>query len=334
MGVIEMRVALFAADYFAVPLCEALIESKDLAVLVTQPDKPSGRGRVSTPMPVREIAEKANIPVCTPESLKDPDFKAQFEEINPQIPIVAAYGEYIPSWIRDWHPFPCINVHPSLLPRWRGADPIRAAIINGDPKTGVTIHFTERKLDSGDILVRFETRILPDETYNQLRDFLALASVGLIKNLLARLMEISVRALAGLEEFPSKETIGRILQVSKQNEKNATYAPKLEKDSWWIDWEKDGQTVHNLIRGLSPDPGARTGPKDKPLIILRTSLMENMSGEPGCVVKANRDGLWVAAGTGVISIISLQPSGKRIMNAPDYINGYRPKIGGPLVGES
>ena len=334
MGDVGMRVALFAADYFAVPLCEALIESGDLACLVTQPDKPSGRGRVTMPMPVREMVEKAKIPVCTPESLKDDDFKTAFEEINPQISIVAAYGEYIPSWIRNRHPFPCVNVHPSLLPRWRGADPIRAAIITGDTKAGVTLHFTEKKMDSGDILSQFETRILPDETYNQLRDFLALASVGLVKNLLARLLEISIKALAGLEEFPSKEKISTILQSTKQNEKNITFAPKLEKESWWIDWKKDGQTVHNLIRGLSPDPGARTGSLEKPLIIFRTSLMDNIGGEPGCVVKANRDGLWVACGTGAVNIISIQPSGKRIMNAVDYINGYRPKIGGPLVGAS
>jgi len=148
------------------------------------------------------------------------------------------------------------------------------------------------------------------------------------------LMEISIKAFAGLEEFPSKDKISTILQSKKQNEKNATIAPKMEKESWWIDWKKDGQTVHNLIRGLSPDPGARVGSLEKPLIILRTSLMDNIGGEPGCVVKANRDGLWVACGTGALNIISIQPSGKRIMNAVDYINGYRPKIGGPLVGAS
>jgi len=325
-----MRVAIFASDDFGIPLVEALIESEMLACLVTQPAKPSGRGQKIKPSAIAEKVEQGKLPVFMPDDLNAEKFKHQLQSVKADIPIVMAYGAFIPLWIRNWKPYPCINVHASLLPRWRGADPIRAAIITGDAKTGVTIHFTEKRIDAGDILTVFETKILPDETYGQLKDFLALASVGLVKNLLFKLRDISILALAGVEQFPSKEKISEILKTKKQNEQMATLAPKLTKSDWCIDWEKDARIVHNHIRGLSPDPGARIGPSDKCLKILRTSVMEHASGVPGFVIKANRDGLWIACKKCAVSIISLQPCGKRIMNAPDFINGYRPGVGKPL----
>jgi methionyl-tRNA formyltransferase len=325
-----MKVALFASDEFAVPFTETLIEDGTLACLVTQPAKPAGRGQKVTMTRVGEIVLGAKLPVFTPESLESESFRKQLKSVNADIPVVMGYGSFIPLWIRKWSPYPCINVHPSLLPRWRGADPIRAAIIEGDKKIGITVHFTEKRMDAGDILAVFETKILPDETYGQLRNFLALAAVGLVKNFLARLREMSILAIAGIGEYPTKEKIGEIFKAKHQDESLATVAPRLEKEQWCIDWEKEAGVVHDHIRGLSPDPGARIGPSDKCLKILRTAVIGHAGGEPGQVIKANRDGLWIACLEGAISVISLQPCGKRIMNATDFINGYRTGVGKPL----
>jgi methionyl-tRNA formyltransferase len=326
-----MRVAFFAADNFAIPLLRHLAERGILCCLVTQPDKPRGRGLKTSPLPIRSEAEKLGIDVLIDESLKSDKFRTEFLSLKADIPIVAAFSLYIPKWIRNWNPFPCINVHPSILPRWRGADPVRRTIIEGDSKTGVTLHFTEKKMDTGDIItISPEIKIDQDITYLEMRDRLSFEAVTLVDNFLERISGIELSDLQEADH-PGREAIKRMFNTYSQDDSETTFAAKLTKNELWIDWDKKAIEIHNLVRGLSPDPSARTGNPSTPLKILKTMFIEDPMASkldsPGGILEANGDILTIACGKDKIRIIEIQPAGRKAISAKDFLNGYRLKPG-------
>ena len=331
-----MRVALFAADDIAIPLCRFLIAENMLACLVTQPDKPRGRGKKTVPLPIRAEAAGSGSKVIVPSSLKSDDFKSEFRSINPDIPLVFAYGLFIPKWIRNWKPFPCVNVHPSLLPRWRGPDPVRGAILAGDKETGITLHFTEKKMDAGDIILVSETvPITEDQTYSTLRSILSEKALIKTKEFLEALTEIEAQGTVGNGEHSGKLLIREKFNCKKQDESEITHTSKIAKSDTWIDWNKSATEIHNQIRGLSDNPGARTGNVQKPLKVLQSRwLTDQNTGEdasPGECLEITDDAIVIKCGEGKLMLLLLQPAGKRTMNARDFVNGYRIKPGDNLA---
>lgn len=327
-----MRVAFFAADNFAIPLLRHLAERGTLCCLVTQPDKPRGRGLKTSPLPIRSEAEKLGIDVLIDESLKSDKFRTAFTALKVDIPIVAAFSLYIPKWIRNWSPFPCINVHPSILPRWRGADPVRRTIIEGDSKTGVTLHFTEKKMDTGDIIMMSpEMKIDQDITYLEMREKLSSESVTLVDNFLERLSGVELSESQEDTNHPGKAAIGSLFNSYPQDDLKATFAGKLTKNEPWIDWDQKAIEIHNLVRGLSPDPSARTGNPSHPLKILKTRFIEDPMASsldsPGGILESDGDMLTIACGKDKIRIIEVQPAGRKAMSVKDFLNGYRLKPG-------
>jgi len=327
-----MRVALFAADDFSIQLCRYLAGENMLACLVTQPDKPRGRGGKVSKLPVMIEAEKHNVPVFIPDTLKDENFKTEFKSIGADIPIIAAYGLFIPKWIRGWNPFPCINVHPSILPRWRGADPIRSAVMAGDTKTGVALHFTKKKIDTGDVIVTSdEYDIDANQTFDELKSALSEIAVTLASDFLNKLAPVNISDYKSSKGHSGENAIRELFNCTTQDDSIATYSQKLDKPMMWINWDKPSRDVHNLIRALSLRPGARTGNPQKPLKILRSEMVEESESAvpamPGEITTASRDSLVVSCSDGLIRLVSLQPAGKRIMDAADFINGYRVKPG-------
>lgn len=327
-----MRIALFAADDFSIQLCRYLAGEHMLACLVTQPDKPRGRGGKVSKLPVRIEAETHNVPVFIPDSLNDENFKTEFKAIGADIPVVAAYGLFIPKWIRDWNPFPCINVHPSILPRWRGADPIRSAVMAGDAKSGVSLHFTKRKIDTGDVIATStEYDIDANQTFDELKSVVSEIAVMLVRDFLNKLASVNISDEKSTKGHSGENAIRELFNCTTQDDSNATYSHKLDKPMMWINWDKPSRDVHNLIRALSSNPGARTGNQQKPLKILRSELVEEIEpavpAMPGEITSVSRDSLVVSCSDGLIRLVSLQPSGKRVMDAADFINGYRVKPG-------
>jgi methionyl-tRNA formyltransferase len=331
-----MRVALFAADDIALPLFRSLAKTNQLACLITQPDKPRGRGKKIVPLPISEEAMSLGVKVLAPTSLKSAGFIDALKSIKIDIPIVFAYGLYIPEWIRNWNPFPCINVHPSLLPRWRGPDPVRSSIMNGDTETSVTIHFTEKTIDTGNIIcVSEKTQIGPDTTYDQLKSNLSEVSKNLIDEFLERISRLDINPCENKDSHPGKKALTAEFNCIAQDESKATFSKKIEKMDLWIDWSKTSRVVHNHIRALSENPGARTGSLEKSLKILFTSIHEPLQviegSKPSDIISIESDYIVVACGEGSIKIHEVQPSGKKKMTARDFVNGYRIKINDSIV---
>ena len=323
-----MRVALFAADDFSLPLCNYLAGENLLACLVTQPDRPRGRGKRIDKLPVRKVSEKCGAPVLTPTSLKDENFRSEFENFEIDIPLVSAYGLFIPKWIRNWQPYPCVNVHPSLLPRWRGAAPVRRTLMAGDTKTGVMLHFTVKKIDCGDIIMvsrGYEIDI--NHNHEELRGVLSEAAVNLVGEFIEKLQSISVNEFDRSAKRPGEMAIRNSFDTVEQAEIGVTYAPKIEKDEIFINWDFPAMQIHNVIRALSPAPGAKTGDTQRPLKILKSIPVENSDeGKPGEIISITPE-LVVSCGSGVIQLNELKPAGKKTMDAVDFVNGYRVKKG-------
>ncbi|MFH1514310.1 MAG: methionyl-tRNA formyltransferase [bacterium] len=323
-----MRVALFVADDFSLPLCNYLANENLLACLVTQPDRPRGRGKKIEKLPVREVGDKCGAPVLTPTSLNDENFKAEFEKIEIDIPLVSAYGLYIPKWIRDWQPFPCINVHPSLLPRWRGAAPVRRTLMAGDTKTGVVLHFTERKMDTGDIImVSGDYEIDINQNHEELRDALSYESVNLVRDFLEKLQNLPVNEIEKTTGHSGQTRIRNSFDCRKQDDNLATLAPKVQKSETVINWELSAMEIHNMIRALSPAPGASTGNSQRPLKILKSEPVGFCGIAALGEIISDTGELVAACGSGAIRLILFKPAGKNAIDAVDFLNGYRVKKG-------
>lgn len=289
---------------FAVPCLVALYEHCDVIGVVTQPDKPRGRGQKLVPSPVKAWAEAHGLPVWQPKRIKEEDFTAFLEEQKPDLMVVVAFGQILSQRILDIPPYGCINVHGSLLPRYRGAAPMQWCVIDGEKKTGITTMFMDAGLDTGDMLLKAEFPIGPDTTLEEVHD---------------GLMALGAKVLIDTLEELSAGTLKRIPQTGESN-----YAPMLTKETGHIHWQDCAQKIHNLVRGLDSWPGAYTFLAGKKYKIWRTRCTtEKTEAQPGTILRADKkEGLFVAAGDGVLEITELQAPGKKRMAAKDYLNGH------------
>lgn len=289
---------------FAVPCLAALYEHCDVIGVVTRPDKPRGRGQKLVPSPVKAWAEAHGLPVWQPKRIKEEDFTAFLEEQKPDLMVVVAFGQILSQRILDIPPYGCINVHGSLLPRYRGAAPMQWCVIDGEKKTGITTMFMDAGLDTGDMLLKAEFPIGPDTTLEEVHD---------------GLMALGAKVLIDTLEELSAGTLKRIPQTGESN-----YAPMLTKETGHIHWQDAAQKIHNLVRGLDSWPGAYTFLAGKKYKIWRTRCTaEKTEEQPGTILRADKkEGLFVAAGDGVLEITELQAPGKKRMAAKDYLNGH------------
>jgi methionyl-tRNA formyltransferase len=302
----DLRVVFFGTPHFAVPTLEALIESPhDVIGVVTQPDRPRGRGQKVTAGPVKAAAMARSLPIVQPASLREPTVEAALTAWRPDLGVVAAYGQLIPAWLLAVPRLGMINVHPSLLPKYRGAAPVHRAVIDGETETGVTIMRVAARLDAGAMLARAVRAIGPDETSEELED--ALAALGA-----TLLVEVADALAAGTaHEEPQDDSL-------------ATYAQRLTKEEGLIDWTLSARGIHNRVRGLCPWPHAYTYVDGRRIIVWKTSPRDARSdAPPGTVIAAGADGVHVAAGDGrALALLELQPENGRPMRAADFLRGH------------
>ncbi len=302
-----MKIVFMGTPDFAVPSLEAILEAgHEVCGVFTQPDKPKNRGMKLLPPPVKRAAMDHGLPVFQPEQLRDGSALEQLRTLGPELIVVAAYGRILPEEILHLPPKGCINVHSSLLPRYRGAAPINWAVINGDRETGVTIMEVARELDAGDILAQVSTPIDPDETVESVHDRLARMGGKLLVQTLEEIERGNVRHIA-------------------QNPAQVTYAPMLSRALSPIDWNKSAVEIHNQIRGLVPWPATSTDIFSRePVKIYAAAPTETATKQqPGTVLSAGKDGIDVACGDGrVLRILELQAPGGRRMAAADYLRGH------------
>ena len=301
----RLRIVFMGTPEFAVPSLRALIEvGENVVAIVTQPDKPRGRGKKLTPPPVREAALKHNIPVFQPEKIKDEPFITAISNFSPDVIAVVAYGKILPKAILDIPPKGCINVHASILPKYRGAAPINWAIINGEKETGITTMLLDEGMDTGDMLLTEKVEIRDDDTASSLHDRLKYIGADLL-----------IKTIKGIKS----ETIRPIPQDDSQ----ATYAPMLKKEDGRIDWTMKAEEIKNLIRGFFPWPGAYTRWDGKQIKIFKAEVEAGVKEEPGTVINISTEGIFVATGKGILLIKELQPENKNRMTASEFIKGYR-----------
>lgn len=300
-----MRILFMGTPDFAVPSIRALVEAgHDVCGAFTQPDKPKNRGMKLQPTPVKEFCLAHDIPVFQPTKLRDGTAMAQIRELAPNLIVVAAYGRILPDEILDYPAKGCINVHSSLLPRYRGAAPINWAILNGDRESGVTIMHMATELDAGDIISQVSTPIDPDETVETLHD---------------RLADLGAELLVQTVEQIADGTAQRI----PQNADQVTYAPMLSRELSPMDWTKKARNLHDQVRGLIPWPAAAAELGGVRCKVFATKVCEETSSaEPGTVLKADKKGLKIVCGEGsVLEICELQPDGKKRMPANAFLQG-------------
>ncbi len=307
-----IRVVFLGTPEFAVPSLEALIKDEDFEVVgvITQPDRPAGRGQQLRQSPVKQVALKHGIPVYQPKKLRNnPEALEKLREWLPDVMVVAAFGQILPREVLEAAPHGCINVHASLLPRWRGAAPIQYAIRAGDTETGVSIMKLDEGLDTGPTLVRWATPIRPDDTAATLHD--RLAAYG------ARALTHTLRAY-----------VEGLLKPEPQPEEGVTYAPALKKEQGRIDWAEPAEAVDRHVRAYDPWPGTFTTLDGEMLKIIGGKPLpgENTGRPPGTVVEHD-GGLAVQTGDGLYVLESVQPAGKRAMSAQAYLAGHADVIG-------
>lgn len=325
-GASMMRIVFMGTPDFAVGALEAILQAgHQVAAVVTQPDKPKGRGKEIQMTPVKACAVSHGITVYQPVKVKEKEAVETLRNYNADIFVVAAFGQLLSEEILSMPKYGCVNIHASLLPKYRGAGPIQWAIINGEEKTGVTIMQMDKGLDTGDMLLKEEVRIEPKETGDSLHD--KLAAVG------ARLI---VEALAKLE-------LGELVP-EKQKDEETCYAKRLQKSMGRIDWQQSAKKLDCLIRGLISWPGAYTVLRGKNLKIWEVeavekqgSALQGLTGQmdldhvvPGTVVIVERDAFYVKTGKGILKILAVQPEGKKRMTVKEFLLGYQVKSGEKL----
>lgn len=300
-----MKILFMGTPDFAVPCLEALVQSNHkVCGAVTQPDKPKGRGHKLQPPPVKEYAFAHNIPIFQPTTLRDGAFAEIAAQLAPDIIIVVAYGKILPIDLLELPPFGCVNVHASLLPKYRGAGPIQWSVINGEKETGITTMYMGEGLDTGDMLLKRATEIQPAETASELHD--RLAGIG---------AELLLETLTELEN-------GTAVRIP-QNDEEATYAPMISKQTGRIDWTKPAQEVVNLIRGCNSWPIAHTMYQGEPLKIIRAAVGEKTAKPSGTLLGVQQGKLAVAAGDGHSVLVSeVQFAGSKRMSVESYLNGH------------
>jgi len=301
-----MRLAFMGSPDFAVPALDALVEAgHEIAAVYAQPPRPAGRGKKDRPTAVHARADALGLEVHTPKSLRDETAQTAFSDLNLDAAIVAAYGLILPKQILQAPKFGCLNIHPSLLPRWRGAAPIQRAVMAGDARTGVCIMQMEEGLDTGPVLKQMETAIGKSETAASLHDRLAVEG--------ARLLVEAVMQLSTLDAVP-------------QSEDGVTYASKIDKAEARIDWTRSAAALDAHIRGLSPFPGAWFGIGEDRIKLLLAELASD-TGAPGVILNENT----VACGEGALRVKRLQRAGKPAMDAEDFLRGFSLPVGSTLA---
>lgn len=305
-----MNVVFMGTPDFAVPSLKAIAKHHNVLAVFTQPDKPVGRKMVMTPPDVKVCAQELSIPVYQPVKLREGDNDKIIRELNPDVIVVVAYGQILPENILNIPKYGCINVHGSLLPKYRGAAPIQWSVLNGDTVTGVTTMYMEKGLDTGDILLKEEYEIGINETAGEVFDNLAMLGGELILKTL---------------EYAQKG----MLKPVKQDDSLSSYAKMLDKSMCKIDFSKTNKEVHNKVRGLCPWPVASTVFNGKVLKIFETRLADG-KGKPGEVISTNP--LTVACGEGAVVVNSVQLQGKKRMDSNVFLQGHKINIG-TIIGD-
>jgi methionyl-tRNA formyltransferase len=290
---------------FAVPSLEILHQTGyDIVGVVTQPDRPKGRGQKMATSPVKDYALTHGLPLYQPERVKNPEFIQQLRALSPDIIVVVAYGQILPADILMLPPYGCINVHGSLLPKYRGAAPIHWAVINGEATTGITTMYMDQGMDTGDMILKAEILITPEDTTGSMYDKLAIVGA-----------EVLYRTL--------QQVAAKTAPREKQDERHATYASMLKREHEHIDWGRSAKEIDCQIRGLNPWPGAFTTHRDRHLKIWRAVPLDEKSGQPsGTILQVDREGIVVATASGSLRILELQPQNSKKMNAADYARGH------------
>ena len=298
-----LRILFMGTSDFAVPALEALHSAGyKILLVVTQPDRPAGRGLELKESPIKKKALQLQLPVFQPEKIKAPEALETLGKAEADVVVVAAYGQILPASVLQLPKLACLNIHGSILPKYRGAAPIHYAVMNGEKETGVTIMYMNEKMDEGDILLIKTTPIGPEETTGEIHDHLAkLGSQGLLE------------ALKLLEQGKAHRT--------PQDSSKATYAPTIKREFCRLDWNSPAARVFNRVRGLSPWPGAETSWKGIDLKIHKASL-DSRKGKPGEVLEVFKDGVVVGAGIDAVRLIEIQPPGKKKMSAFDFTLGH------------
>jgi len=298
-----MRTVFLGTPAFAVPTLEAMVRARhEVAAVVTQPDRPRGRGQSAAAPPVKDAALRLGLPVYQPERVRRPEAVEYLRGLGAEGMVVVGYGQIIPQTVIDLAPLGIINVHASLLPKYRGAGPIQWSIIHGETRTGVTTMRIDAGLDTGDMLLKAETEIGPEENAIELGRRLAVLGADLLVETLARLPEI----------VPEKQDLDQ-----------ATYAPLLTKEDGWIDWSQPAVSIHNRIRGLQPWPGAQTTFRGVPMHVWRsrTEPRPSGSGFPGAIISTKP--LLIGTGEGALELLEVQLEGRKRISAADFVNGQR-----------
>ena len=304
-----MKIVFAGSPQFAVPTLQALAEARyEILGVVTQPDRPVGREHQLQAQPVKQASLRLGLAVHQPEKIKSDQGRALMERLMPEAVVVVGYGQILPPWLLELPRYGCINLHASLLPAYRGAAPIQWAVANGETKTGVTTMQMDPGMDTGPILLTWETEIGPEET-----------AVGLSERMSRPGAELMLKTLAGLEA-------GTITPIPQDNTR-ATKAPLLKKEHGLIDWNLTAREIYNRLRGFAPWPGIYTGFRGSKLQIWQASPHASAdSGAPPGSLLAGKDSLRVVCGGGtMLELVEVQPEGRRRMSTADFVNGSQPK---------
>jgi methionyl-tRNA formyltransferase len=297
------QIVFMGSPDFSIPILKALAEKQQVVGVVTQPDRPAGRGKQLKAPPIKILANELGIPVIQPQKLKDPGVKEQLLEWNPDLIIVAAFGQILRPWVLDMPKYGCINVHASLLPRWRGASPIQAAILHGDAATGVTIMKMDPGIDTGDILTQAEVQILADDTGSTLSGRLSTLGASLLMDTLPGYLDGSI-------------------PPQKQDERKATYTGMIKKEAAFLDCTLTAAQLERTIRAYQPWPLARIVVNRAEIAITKARVITGLNVEPAKPYIYQKKPA-VGAGNGLLVLDEIIPAGKKAMSGQAYLNGVR-----------
>ncbi|WP_419742012.1 methionyl-tRNA formyltransferase [Paraclostridium dentum] len=299
-----MKIVFMGTPEFAVPCLQKIIdEGHEVVAVVTQPDKPKGRGKKLAMPPVKELALKYDIPVYQPLKAREESFVDTLKEMNPELIVVVAFGQILPKSILDIPKYGCVNVHASLLPRYRGAAPLNWVIINGEEKTGVTTMYMDEGLDTGDMILKSEIPLDDEITAGELHDKMMIDGAKVLKETID---------LIEKGEAPRE----------KQSNENTCYSPIMNKSLGNIDWKKSAIDIHNLVRGTNPWPSAYTTYEGQTMKIWKTKVIDkNSDKDPGTIISVDKEGINVSTSEGILQIKEIQMAGKKRMEVPEYIKG-------------
>jgi len=306
----SIRTIFFGTPQFALPTLHALQNAPeiDLVGVITRPDRPAGRGKKLQAPPIKNAALDMGLEIYQPASLKKPEVVDWLSERKADVMVVVAYGGFIPTAVRDLTPMGCVNLHPSLLPKYRGAAPMQWAIMNGDAVTGNSTMYLADGWDDGDIIYQAEDPILDDDNYGTMSDRLSQKGGDLI-----------VRSLIDIKAGCAPRIV--------QNDDEATMAPMIKNEDAQINWNRSVQQINDHIRGITPIPGAFTIFEGKRWKVLKADILHESPGEPGTIMSTEFNTIRVSAADGIIEILELQPEGKKPMKAAAFLRGFKPEDG-------